>query len=214
MKQELVNTTSDAMQIAQAFFSSGMFQDIKSANQALVKIVLGKELGISPAASMNGIHIIAGKPVIGAGLMASRVRSFGKYDYKILEHSDSICSIEYFMHGKSLGISTFTLEDAKRAGTKNLEKFPRNMLFARAMSNGVKWFTPDIYEQPVYVPEEMELMEIPKPQMTDIQFMKAIAKINEGDLEVIDKTLEHFTITKEQHEMMSALINEQPKTFE
>ena len=30
------------------------------------------------------------------------------------------------------------------------------MLFARAISNGVKWFTPDLFAGPVYVPGEIE----------------------------------------------------------
>lgn len=29
------------------------------------------------------------------------------------------------------------------------------MLFARAISNGVKWFCPDVFEMPVYTPEEL-----------------------------------------------------------
>jgi hypothetical protein len=55
-----------------------------------------------------------------------------------------------------LGVSVFDLDDARKAGTKNLDKFPRNMLFARAMSNGAKWFTPDVCGGlTVYVPEEL-----------------------------------------------------------
>lgn len=154
MKNELA-TTNDLSMMAKLFYDSGMFQDIKSASQAAVKIQCGREMGISPFASMSGIHIIAGKPTIGAGLMAARVKSFGKYDYKVVEHSDKICSIDFFQGKEKLGNSTFTIEDARRAQTKNLDKFPKNMLFARAMSNGVKWYTPDIYEAPVYVPEEM-----------------------------------------------------------
>lgn len=157
-------STTDIMNIAKAFAESKMFPDIQSAAQAAVKIQAGKEFGIQPFASMSGIHIIKGKPTIGAGLMAARVKGFGKYDYKVLKTTDKECSIEFFEKtptGKeSLGISTFTIEEAKKAGTQNLEKFPRNMLFARAMSNGVKWFTPDIYETPVYVPEEMEQVVI------------------------------------------------------
>ncbi len=150
-------STQDVMSIAKAFSDSGMFPDIKSSAQAAVKIQAGKEFGIQPFAAMSGIHIIQGKPTIGAGLMAARVKGFGKYDYKVVKHDDKICSIDFMTKDKEvLGNSTFTIEDAKRAGTKNIDKFPKNMLFARAMSNGVKWYTPDIYETPVYVPEEME----------------------------------------------------------
>jgi hypothetical protein len=68
------------------------------------------------------------------------------------------------------------------------------MLFARAMSNGVKWFTPDIYESPVYVPEEMEsateettaeVIETPKStkrSLTPEQFEKLCAGIEAGQM--------------------------------
>lgn len=186
-------TTTEIMTIAKSFAESGMFADCKSMAQAAVKIQAGKEFGIQPFAAMSGIHIIQGKPTIGAGLMAARVKGFGKYDYKVIEHSDKICSIEYFQGKESIGVSTFTIEDARKAGTKNLDKFPKNMLFARAMSNGVKWFTPDIYEMPVYVPEEMaqitedvqaQVIEVPAPKqrtLNDEQFQSMMAKIHAGE---------------------------------
>ena len=193
MNNQIVKSAADALTIGETFFKSGMFSDIKSAQQAVVKIMAGAEMGISPFAAMSGIHIIQGKPTIGAGLMAARVKGFGKYDYRVLEHTDKICSIEYLQNNISLGVSTFTIEDAKKAGTKNLDKFPKNMLFARAMSNGVKWYTPDIYENPVYVPEEMEqvtedatahVVETPstKRVLTAEQFEKLCAGIEAGQM--------------------------------
>jgi hypothetical protein len=225
---QIVKSAADALTIGETFFKSGMFADIKSAQQAVVKIMAGSEMGISPFAAMSGIHIIQGKPTIGAGLMAARVKGFGKYDYKVLEHSDKICSIEYFQNGKSLGVSTFTIDDARKAGTKNLDKFPKNMLFARAMSNGVKWYTPDIYESPVYVPEEMEsvteettaeVVETPKKRvLTPEQFDKLVAGIEAKqlasgtDLSLYDWAIENVELTPDQLERMNAannIINDQ-----
>jgi hypothetical protein len=185
-------TTTEIMTIAKSFADSGMFPDCKSMAQAAVKIQAGREFGIQPFAAMSGIHIIQGKPTIGAGLMAARVKGFGKYDYKVIEHNDKVCSIEYFQGKESIGVSTFTIEDARKAGTKNLDKFPKNMLFARAMSNGVKWFTPDIYEMPVYVPEEMaqvtedvQVVEVPaapkQRTLNDEQFQAMMVKIRAGE---------------------------------
>lgn len=156
MNNQIIASTQDALSIGDIFHKSGMFPDIKTSQMAVVKIMAGREMGISPFAAMGGIHIISGKATIGAGLMAARVKSFGKYDYKVVKHDDTICSIDFYQGKEKLGNSTFTIADAKRAETKNIHKFPKNMLFARALSNGVKWFTPDIYEQPVYVPEEMD----------------------------------------------------------
>ena len=158
MKQEVttINTT-DMMNISKAFYESGMFTDIKSAAQAMVKISAGAEMGIPPFAAMSGIHIIQGKPTIGAGLMAANVKASNKYDYKVVEQSEKVCSIDFYKGKELLGNSTFTIEEAKKAGTKNLDKFPKNMLFARAISNGVKFYCPDVFSGPVYTPEEFDV---------------------------------------------------------
>jgi hypothetical protein len=192
MKSELKPTQqlpiTEIMSIGKAFAESGMFLDTKSAAQAIVKIQAGQEIGIPPFAAMTGIHIIQGKPTIGAGIMASRVKGSGKYDYSIIEQTDKICSIDFYQGNIKIGNSTFTLDDAKKAGTKNLEKFPRNMLFARAMSNGVKWFTPDIFSGPVYVPEEMNVEvqdvvaeELPEAFMTESEAIAAISECKSKD---------------------------------
>jgi hypothetical protein len=144
------------MNISKAFYESGMFTDIKSIAQAMVKISAGQEIGIPPFAAMTGIHIIQGKPTIGAGLIASRLKGSGKYDYRVVEASEKVCSIDFYQGNTKIGNSTFTIEDARKALTKNIDKFPKNMLFARAISNGVKWYCPDIFSGPVYVPEEMQ----------------------------------------------------------
>lgn len=161
MENKLTTTTQlpigELMNVAKAFAESGMFADTKSMAQALVKIQAGQEIGIPPFASMTGIHIIQGKPTIGAGLIASRVKGSGKYDYKVLEASETKCSIDFYQGKTNIGNSTFTIEDAKKALTKNLDKFPKNMLFARAISNGVKWFCPDVFSGPVYTPEEFDI---------------------------------------------------------
>ena len=186
MNHQIVKSAADALTIGETFYKSGMFADIKSAQQAVVKIMAGAEMGISPFQAMSGIHIIQGKPTIGAGLMASMVKASGKYNYRVLEMTEKNCQIEFFEQGQSIGISAFSIEDAKKAGTKNIDKFPRNMLFARALSNGVKWYCPDIYEGPVYVPEEMQdltedvqAVEI-KKKLNDEQFarLKEAVKLN------------------------------------
>jgi len=147
---------NELMNMAKAFAESGMFADTKSAAQAIVKIQAGQEIGIPPFAAMTGIHIIQGKPTIGAGLIASRVKGSGKYDYKVVEATELKCSIDFYQGKEKIGNSSFTIEDAKKALTKNLDKYPKNMLFARAISNGVKWYTPDVFSGPVYTPEEMQ----------------------------------------------------------
>ncbi len=204
---------TEIMSIGKAFAESGMFADTKSAAQAIVKIQAGQEIGIPPFAAMTGIHIISGKPTIGAGLIASRVKGSGKYDYKVVKQDDKSCSIDFYQGKEIIGNSTFTIEDAKKAQTKNLDKFPKNMLFARAISNGVKWFCPDVFSGPVYVPEEMEAPvvtqdvpheEVPpaKKQITNAAFTKALVRIDVGETELIDKVLDTYELVEAQRSLL------------
>lgn len=154
----------DLQRTARLLAASGYF-DAKGDNsvaiaQIATKILAGRELGYGPFASVQGIHVIQGRPALSANIMAAAVKNSPRYDYRVRKMDVNECTIEFFekCDGKkeSIGISTFTMDDAKKAQVKNLDKFARNMLFARAMSNGVRWFCPDVFSgNTVYVPEEL-----------------------------------------------------------
>jgi hypothetical protein len=137
---------------------SGYFPDIKAAAQAAVKIQAGRELGFGPVSSIINIHFVSGKLAFAAGLLAACVRRSGVYDYKILHHDDQSCEIQFTRGEQVLGISRFTIEDAKKAGLDcgtNWRRYPRNMLFARAVSNGARWYCPDLFMGSIYTPDEL-----------------------------------------------------------
>ena len=159
-QDKVLSSYDDVEKAARAMAGSGFFQDTRQASQAIVKILAAREIGLGPFAGMTGINIIQGRPAFGANIMAACVKKSGRYNYRVTEMTDKACTIEFLerLDGRwaSCGVSTFTLEDAKKAGTKNLDKFPRNMLFARAMSNGVRWYCPDVMNgSVVYTPEEL-----------------------------------------------------------
>ena len=155
----VIQSMEDVERAARAMSASKFFPDSKDAAQAIVKILAGRELGFGAFASMAGVAVIQGKPVVGANLTAAAIKQTGKYNYRVTQHTDQICEIEFFEQGQSVGKSSFSMEDAKAAGltTKdNWKKYPRNMLFARAISNGQKWYAPDVYNGvTVYTPDEM-----------------------------------------------------------
>jgi len=156
----IIHSVDDLGRIGKMMAESGYFTDARGAAQAGVKVLAGQEMGFGAFASMTGIYIIQGRPSVGANLMASAVKSNPRYDYRIKEISEEKCSIEFFemVDGKkeSIGVSTFTISEARKAGVKNLDKYARNMLFARAMSNGIRWFCPDVFSGNVtYTPEEL-----------------------------------------------------------
>lgn len=141
--------------LGNVFVKSGFFQDTRDAAQAIVKIIAGRELGFGPMAAMVGVYIVKGRVSLSANLMAAAVKRTGKYNYRVVELSDQACELAFLENGQDVGHSRFTAADAKKAGTQNMDKYPRNMLFARAMSNGVKWYCADVFGGPVYTPEEM-----------------------------------------------------------
>lgn len=148
--------------LGEVFARSGYFDDARQASQAIVKILYGRELGVPPVTAMMGIYIINGKPSASAGLLASRIKSSGHYAYKIKRLDNTGCELEIFEDGQLVGPSSFVEADAKAAGAfegrnkHTWKSFPRNMYFARAISNACRWYCADLFGgSPVYTPEEM-----------------------------------------------------------
>ena len=172
MTQEIIKSMADMQAMADTALRSGVM-GISNSSQAVMKILAGREMGLGVFASLSNIHIIQEKPVISAGLMAAMVKASPKYDYKFLEFSKQICRLMFFekINGQWIeqGESPFTMDDAAAAGlldkknkdgsANNWQKYPQNMLFARAMSNGVKWYCPDLFSgNTAYTPDEFGAM--------------------------------------------------------
>ena len=162
MTEQALTKQLDVMELGALLSKSGYFKDATDAAQAVVKVLAGQELGFGPVASMTGIHIIKGRVTLSANLLGAAIKRSGRYDYHVGHLDDTECAIGFFAgvgdEKRQIGISTFTIDDAKRAGLvngDNWKKYPRNMLFARALSNGAKWYCPDVFGGPVYTPDEL-----------------------------------------------------------
>ncbi|GAA1053943.1 hypothetical protein [Dietzia natronolimnaea] len=169
-----IRSLDDISRLSKIFIQSGMMKGDKSVSQAQqvyqagVKIIAGVEFGIQPFAAIRGINIINGNAEMSANLMAAKVKKHPKYDYRVKQWDTTGCVITFFEipypgaprdQWDELGDSSFNEDDAKAAGllgNQNWRKFPRNMYFARAISNGVRIYTPDVfYGAPVYVEGEI-----------------------------------------------------------
>ena len=147
MTQELaIYQQFDALtKASNALYKSGYFSDVKSEAQAIVKVLAGAELGLPPFASMTGIHIIQGKPVLGANVIATLVKNDPRYNYHIQTCTNDTCVLDWYEDGKPVGTSGFTIQEAKAAGLTNKDnwvKYPSDMLFARALTRGARRFAP------------------------------------------------------------------------
>ncbi len=159
---------SEPMALGEVFVKSGMFKDLKTQAEAVVKILAGKELGLAPLESMTNIYIVNGKVALQAKIIGSLIKKSPKYDYTVEKLDSEECIIAFYSlainavkEGVStrieLGKSTFTIKDAATAGLVNKQvwkDYPRNMLFARALSNGARWYTADVFCG--YTAEEIE----------------------------------------------------------
>jgi len=144
---------------ANAMHASGYFGDVKSQAQAMVKVLAGAEIGLPPFASMTGIHVVNGKPVIGSNLIATLVKNDPRYDYRVKRSDNEACVLAWYEGGKPVGESMFTIQEANAAGLTSKQTwkaYASDMLFARALTRGARRYAPGIFGgAPIYTPDEM-----------------------------------------------------------
>jgi len=146
--------------------ASGFFQDSREAAQAMVKIAAGQELGLAPIQAMTGINVIKGRITLSANLMAALIKRAGYRIRVKWEGSQAVALTIFDPQGEELGESSFSLQDAKQAGLSggNWSKYPRNMLYARAVSNAARWYAPEVLTG-CYLPDELEDISIAPRQV-------------------------------------------------
>ena len=150
-------TLQDTLTLGEVLYKSRFFSDVQSAAQAVAKILAGRELGLGPMVSLSKVFVVGGKIAIQAEVMADMIKRGNKYSYHVVDLTNEKCSIDFYEGNKKIGNSVFSIEDARKADVfkgVNWQKYPRNMLFARALSNGARWYCPDAIHG-AYTPEEM-----------------------------------------------------------
>lgn len=168
--------TSDLDERSKVLVESGFFPDLKSVQQAKVKVWIGKSLGLSEFQSLTGIYITPkGQIGLAAITMGSMVKSSGKYDYAVTKLDDTGCTIDFYRvvgdKKELIGSSTFTDKDAIKCGLVNKDtykSFPRNMLLCRALANGCRWYAPETICGCYAVEELDEWQTIPVKQTIEL----------------------------------------------
>lgn len=162
-----------------------------------------KALKLNPMDALNGgMYCVQGKVEMSSNMMIQLVRQAGHSVTKDKRSDDTVC----ILHGKrkdngDTWTESFSINDAKRAGIyKNTwEKFPRNMLFARALSNLARQLFPDVIGG-CYV--EGEISQAPK--ITEWSDMKE----HEPTPQVLDKTVDYDVISDEELKTLEAKLAE------
>lgn len=175
----------EPMAIGDVFAKSGMFPDVKSQSQAVVKILAGKELGLSPFESMASIYIVNGKLALTSKAISGLVKRSKSYDFIVKKLDDTECTIAIVKNEAEVGTSTFTIKDAAKAGLVNKEvwkSYPKNMLFARAITNACRFYCPEVISG-YYSTEELEDVgeTVGVPAKTEVRVEVTEAEVIDGN---------------------------------
>jgi len=159
-KKSLGGTVVALERLALHAYQSGLFKGkVPNVSAGVIALAFGNDLGLSPTTSLTSIHVIEGKPVMSGNLMLALVKKTPGWKVKVIERSNTRCVLEWVENGEVQGRSEFSMEDAKLAGLQNKDnwrKYPKAMLFNRAVSDGFKTYCPHLAcGHTVYTPEEL-----------------------------------------------------------
>jgi len=148
------------------------------APETLMNIMLtAKDLGISPMKAINGgFYVVNGKISMSTALMADRIRKEG-HSIRIPEWTSQKCVILGVRkdNGDSVKFE-FTMEDAQAAGltsSPTWKKFPKQMLYNRAMSTMARVLFPDVVGNAYSEDEKWDIMNVP-PEKRPVEDPDAI----------------------------------------
>ena len=146
----------DITQMAEVAASSKMF-GFKNPQEAMAIMLLCQAENLHPAVAMRDYHVIQGRPALKADAMLARFQQAGgSVNWK--EYTDAVVT-GIFSHpsGGSLEVS-WSLAQAKSIGIANKDNwrnYPRAMLRARCVSEGIRSVYPGCVVG-VYTPEEIQ----------------------------------------------------------
>lgn len=164
----------DMQTMAGALAKSGLF-GVKTPDQALALMIVAQAEGRHPGSVASDYHIIQGRASLKSDAMLARFQQAGgKVEWH--DHTDQKVSAT-FSHpqGGSLRID-WDMARAKAAGLgskDNWRQYPRQMLRARVISEGVRAVFPAVLNG-MYTPEEVRDFE---PQREYVQLRTVNAEI-------------------------------------
>lgn len=122
-------------------------------------ILYGAEIGIGPMQALAKIDIVEGRPAPRAELARALALAAG-HEVWVEEQTNTKVTVCGRRRGSTqVQTSTWTLDDAKKAGLAgraNYQKYPRQMLLARASAELVRMAFPDVLGGIAYFAEELD----------------------------------------------------------
>jgi hypothetical protein len=153
---------ADIEKMAGAIAKSKMF-GMKTTEEAFALMLIAQAEGMHPAIAARDFHVIQGRPTLKADAMLARFQNAGgKVQWDVYTDAEVTGTFSH-PQGGSLKL-TWTFAQAKSiglTGKDNWKNYPRAMLRARCISEGIRTVYPGCVVG-TYTAEEIE--EIPKPK--------------------------------------------------
>lgn len=154
MMKDLQNT----QKMCQLLMSTPHYKNL-GAHGIFAIVEKAKSIGVDPMDALNGgMYFVQGKVEMTSAMMNQLIRACGHSITKDKKSDDTVC----ILHGKRADngdtwVESFSLEDAKKAGILRNQwlKYPKDMLFARALSRLARQLFPDVIKG-CYVQGEIE----------------------------------------------------------
>lgn len=178
-------SVTEMERIADDVVKSGLF-GFKTNAQAMAIMALCQADGIHPATAIRDFHVIQGRPAMKADAMLARFQKAGGV-VKWVEYTDTKVAGE-FSHPQASPHPVrieWTIEQAKRiglAGKDNWKNYPRAMLRARVISEGVRTVYPGIAPG-IYSVEEAR--DMPPAGVRDMGAADVVAEVDKVVVEEV-----------------------------
>ncbi len=137
---------ADLFEQAKTLIQAGFFpKKFKTPQQAFIAALYGHEIGLSPQQSWKQLHVIENMPAPEVHLQVAMVRkAIPGLIWKIIAHSQDVCTIEHGRTPDALQTTTFHIDEAKHlVGKDNWRNSRRDMLYCRAAGRAVRWHYPE-----------------------------------------------------------------------
>lgn len=143
---------------AKALVQSGFLpKAIDTPQKAVAIIMLGRELGIAPWASMSSINVIQGKPSVSPQLMLALINRSGQLEDMLVDGDERQCSVTMKRKGRAPHTESFSIDEARKmnvTGKPTWQSIPGTMLKWRAVAACARVVFPDVILG-LYTPDEM-----------------------------------------------------------
>jgi hypothetical protein len=152
--------------------SSRMFPQIATAEQAIVVIAWGQNLGVPAMIALTQAYVVHGRIGWGAQFIAGLIKNNPSCEkFYVSETDDKHATVIYKRTGEPEGKYTFTIDKARQMGLIKSggawEKFPGTMCRWAAMRECARMVWPDVVTG-VYTPDEIASGELPEEMIAQM----------------------------------------------